>query len=376
MNSVLQTRVLSPGSRLLALIAAILSITGCTLAPGMKFSDQPPQPGVQPVLKEITPKLLQEEREAEGKAVDSEAVALFADPKPYVVGPGDILSVHLLDQSDTPSFSVTMAPIPNNQADSMVTTGFAVDQQGEVYLPYVGPVKVGGMTLRDLYFELHRKYTKYIKHPNFTIQISSYRSKRIFVTGEVNSPGPVPITDIPMTLPEALGMARGWTQSGDPGAIEIDRAGKQYIVNIPEMTSHGLNPMKILLKDGDFVRVPSLEESKVYVIGDVVRPSALRRPNSHLTLNDALNDAGGVNPDSGNPGQIYVVRHASDKHPEIYHLDASSPVALALADSFQLHAKDVVYVDAAPLARWNRVINLILPTATLVVDSKYLNIIK
>lgn len=359
-----------------ALSALALLFSGCAVVPGMKYSDQAPQPDVQPILKEITPGLLEEERKQESKSIGMGPAALIASPIPYVVGPGDVLSINLLDHIEAPSVSVMMAPIPNSQADSMVLNGYAIDQDGDVYLPYVGGVKVAGLTLRELYAELRKQFAKYIRRPNFTVQIASYRSKRVYVTGQVNAPGPIPITDIPMTLPEALGMARGWTQLGDPGAIEINRDGKQYVVNIPEMTSHGVNPMRILLKDGDYVRVPSLEESKVYVIGDVVKPSALLRPNSRLTLNDALSEAGGINPASGNPGQVYVVRHASDKHPEIYHLDASSPVALALADSFQLHPRDVVYVDAVPLARWNRVISLILPTAQLVVDSKYLNLYK
>jgi polysaccharide export outer membrane protein len=351
-------------------------VSACSLAPGMKYSDSPPAPGVRPVLKEITPQLLKDERDAKSRAIDSDAAALFADPKPYTVGIGDVLAINMMGQRDMPSVSVILAPIPNSQADSMVTSGFAVDQDGEVYLPYVGAVKVAGLTMRDLHAELARQFAKYIRKPDFTVHISSYRSKRVFISGEVRTPGVVPIIDIPMTLPEALSMAGGWTSLGDPGSVEIDRNGKQYVVNIPQLTEHGMNPSRILLQNGDLVRVPSLEESKVYVIGDVVRPSALLRPNSHLTLNDALSGAGGVNPESGNAGQVYVVRHASDSRPEIYHLDASSPVALALADSFELRAKDVVYVDAAPLARWNRVISLILPTAQLVVDSKYLNLYK
>jgi polysaccharide export outer membrane protein len=50
--------------------------------------------------------------------------------------------------------------------------------------------------------------------------------------------------------------------------------------------------------------------------------------------------------------------------PEIYHLDISSPMALALAEGFDLRDRDVVYVDPVPLVRWNRVISLILPSAT------------
>ena len=49
--------------------------------------------------------------------------------------------------------------------------------------------------------------------------------------------------------------------------------------------------------------------------------------------------------------------------PEIYHLDASSAAAYALAESFELESRDVVFVDPVPLVLWNRVISLILPSA-------------
>ena len=48
----------------------------------------------------------------------------------------------------------------------------------------------------------------------------------------------------------------------------------------------------------------------------------------------------------------------------------SALVALALAENFELQPKDVVYVGAHPLALWNRVISLILPSAALLKTSK------
>ena len=340
----------------------------------MQYSSDVPQSGMQPILKEITPDLLQQEREARQKYDDAQITALFAEPHPYKVGVGDVLTVNLIGDTDVPTVSVMTAPIPNSAADSLVPSGYAVDQDGNIHLPYVGAVKVAGLTLRDVYAELNQQFSKYIRKPEFTVQISSYRSKRVYIAGEVKSPGVLPVIDIPMTLPEALGRAGGYTDMGNQGAIEIDRDGKRYTVDIPELTAHGINPSHILLKNGDMVRVPSREESEVFVIGDVTKPSVVLPVNAHLTLNDALGQAGGVDPSTSDPRQIFVIRNVSDKHPEVFHLDAATPVALALAASFELHAKDVVYVDAAPLARWNRVISQVLPSAQLVVDAKYLNV--
>jgi polysaccharide export outer membrane protein len=60
---------------------------------------------------------------------------------------------------------------------------------------------------------------------------------------------------------------------------------------------------------------------------------------------------------------VFVVRPAgANGKPQVFHLDARSPVALAYAEGFALRPKDVVFVDSSQLVRWNRVISLVLPT--------------
>lgn len=352
-------------------------LAACNMAPGMSINSEVTQPGVTPVIKEITPQLLQEEREARDKFIDQTVTALFSDSAPYRIGINDVVSVVLFGQHEmTSNVSVMMAPIPNTVADSLVTSGYAVDSEGQIHLQYVGAVKVAGLTEHEVHDLLVQEYSKYIRKPELNVRVESYRSKRLYVDGEIKNPGVLPIIDIPMTLPEALSRAGGATTSGDLGSVDINRAGKRYVINVPQLTAHGVDPSRILLENGDLVRVPPREESKVFVLGDVTKPSTLLPHNGRLTLNEALGEAGGVSTLGGEPRQIYVVRHTSDLHPLVYHLDAASPVALALAESFELQAKDVVFVDATALTRWNRVVNLVLPTAQLVVDSKYMSIIK
>ena len=179
-------------------------------------------------------------------------------------------------------------------------------------------------------------------------------------------PGLQAVNDIPMTLPEAINRAGGFTAAADRSTVSISRNGSTTVINLQQLTALGINPSSILLSTGDLVRVLSREDSKVYVMGEVTRPVAQTLRNGRLTLNEALGEAGGVNTLSGDPRQIYVVRNAPDGQPEIYHLDARSPVAYALAEGFELKSRDVVYVDPSNLVRWNRVISLILPSASIV----------
>jgi polysaccharide export outer membrane protein len=56
-----------------------------------------------------------------------------------------------------------------------------------------------------------------------------------------------------------------------------------------------------------------------------------------------------------------VIRGGPDKQPQVWHLDATSPVSMLLAKQFELEPKDVVYVDAGGLVRFSRVLDLLLP---------------
>lgn len=181
--------------------------------------------------------------------------------------------------------------------------------------------------------------------------------------GEVKSTGLVVIDDIPPTLPEVISRAGGITPLGDHSRISIARAGKVHWVDLPRLAKLGLNPSTIMLSNGDMVRVSPREESKVFVIGEVTKPVTLMLRNGHLSLNEALGEAGGVSSQTGNANQIYVIRNANDAQPIVYHLDGHSPVMFALAEGFELKAQDVIYVDAAPMVRFNRIISLILPSA-------------
>jgi polysaccharide export outer membrane protein len=98
-------------------------------------------------------------------------------------------------------------------------------------------------------------------------------------------------------------------------------------------------------------------------------PKALPMNNGSLTLAQALGEAGGLNQLSASSRQVYVIRNANQKEPLVFNLDAGSPVALAMAEQFELNPRDVVFVDASGLARYNRIISLILPTAATAASS-------
>jgi len=177
------------------------------------------------------------------------------------------------------------------------------------------------------------------------------------------------VTDVPPDLTEVIARAGGFAPEADLGGVTVTRGRDTLRLDLQSLYYGGDLRANVRLKHGDIVNVPERRAARVFVTGEVIRPTALPMPRGDMTLADALADAGGVNPLSAAAGQVFVIRAGEDSRPQIYHLNAAAPDALLLADQFPLRARDVVYVDAAPVVRWSRMINNILPSATFLRDT-------
>ena len=113
----------------------------------------------------ITPPLLL------GQTADRAAVV------DYVVGAQDVLTITSYDQAD-------------------LSGKFTVEADGTFTYPLIGRFKAGGLTLRGVEDALKRRLTDegYFKHPQITVTIETYRSRKLFIIGEVRSPGTYPLS--------------------------------------------------------------------------------------------------------------------------------------------------------------------------------------
>jgi polysaccharide export outer membrane protein len=383
-----RTPLLSTGASMLSVrqavcVLAICSLAACSMAPGMSFRDSTGSTGstgasdrttagggganvsgsqsVPPGnTVEITDELVAKQQAALPTTIPTEVEKLFGKPSPYVLGPGDVLSIVVWDH---PELTMpTVAAGADAVGAGSMTSGYTVDNNGKIQFAYVGMLPVQGLTESEAREALATKLGKYLRDPQVTLRIQAYRSKRVYVDGEVRTPGLQMLNDSPMTLPEAINRAGGFTTTADRSTIGVTRGDVTVKVNIPDLIAKGVNPSQILLRDGDMVRVFAASDSKVFVLGEVVHASTISLNNGRLTLNEALGDAGGINQNSGDAKQVYVVRGKGQPKPTVYHLDASTPAAMALADNFELKPNDVVFVDASSLVRWSRVFSLLLPT--------------
>ncbi|HTN65832.1 MAG TPA: polysaccharide biosynthesis/export family protein [Burkholderiaceae bacterium] len=355
-----------------SLLVILPVLAACAaIAPGMHMDTNamPEQetPQVKATLQPITQQLVRQEKERRQQEASADISGLTAPSGTYRLAAGDILAIVVWNHPELAAAVMSMPATGiigiDNASTSSLPAGFVVDQNGMLQFPFVGSMKAAGMTVDELRNQLTSQLARFIKQPDVTVRVQAYRSQRVYVTGEVKTPGLQSINDVPMTLPEALSRSGGTLPTADRGAIEVTRGGKTYHVNLPQLTARGIDPNSIILDNGDVVRVAPRDEGQVFVLGEVTVPRALPMKDGRLTLNDALGEAGGLSTITAGARHVYVVRSSPDMDPLVYHLDARSPVSFVLAENFELQRKDVVYVDAHPLANWNRVISLILPGA-------------
>ena len=317
-----------------------------------ELADEAPQGA----LTQITPELVNKLQGLRGAEVQDEVKRLFAAGKTYTIGPGDVLNIIIWGH---PELALTSAQ--SNSADE-VGNGYNVSPDGMIQFPFLGPVKVAGLTENQTRELLAQRLSRYITNPQLTVRIQAYRNGRVYIDGEVRNPGLHTQNDIPLTLPEAINRAGGFTAQADRSSIALTRQGVTTHINLAQLIRSGVNPNEILLEGGDMIRVLSQDDSKVFVLGEVLTPGTQFLRDGYLSLGEALGNSQGLNPTSASASQVYVLRRGNEGQPQIYHLDATSPTALILADGFPLKSRDVVFVDPAPVVRWNRVISMLLPS--------------
>ena len=110
------------------------------------------------------------------------------------------------------------------------------------------------------------------------------------------------------------------------------------------------------------VNVTGFSSQRIYVLGEVARPQKISLNETPLSLADALGLVNGLNNNTSNSSEVYVIRQGSiNQQPRIFRADFSTPATFLIASEFYLVSKDIIYVNASGTAKWNRVISQFFP---------------
>lgn len=338
-----------------------LVFSACTLTPGSHVPSNTfgaslrseENDGLRATRIMITPALVKRLEDVHQTAQIS-ATPNF-DQYAYRIQAGDVLSVVVWDH---PELTAPFGSFNNAQEQ-----GNVVREDGTIYYPFIGAVQAGGRTALEIRNEMEVRLSKYIESPQVDVRVAGYRSQRVFIAGSVLQPGTLPITDVPLTIVDAINAAGGLADQADLFDVRLSRGDTTYIVPLYEILFEGNTSQNAVLKHGDVVHVAPNEQRQIFLMGEVLQPQAISLTNRPMSLTQALAAVGGIQEARADGRGVYVIRNSEyEDIVDVYQLDISRAWAFALGDQFVLEARDVVYVSAAPITRWNRWVSNILPS--------------
>ena len=256
----------------------------------------------------------------------------------YLLGPGDQVQIDIFD-------------VP--ELSSGTAGNYLVSIDGTIRLPWVGGVRVQGMSLDQASNAIAKAYASYIRDPMVTLKLASARTLRVSVAGEVKRPGayvisPTSQTNAPQTtdttgtttagtsgnqwptVSQAIQSAGGITQFADLRQVQVrrpqpDGSVELIDINLWDLIRQGNLNQDVRLRDQDAIVIPTatalnnneaiLQGSAnispasvpVNVVGEVGTPGTVQIP-PNTPLNQALMSAGGFDQARARRSRVDLIR--------------------------------------------------------------------
>jgi polysaccharide biosynthesis/export protein len=224
----------------------------------------------------------------------SSTAALSAKYGDMRIMPGDIIAIATYGAPELSTTATTTVDLPGSVATTPVQ-GIKVGAQGEIVLPYLGVVKVGGMTQAEAseYLEKSLKDAGILVNPQVTVELVDSPTRVITVMGEVQHPSTVPAFG-ELRLLDVISACGGFTPLASH-TLTVRRRGQDEPITILLGTDpRNTDETNIPLMAGDTVIVPKV--GSIFVVGQVHTPEAIPlASNTPITVLRAISISGGLN---------------------------------------------------------------------------------
>lgn len=203
---------------------------------------------------------------------------------PYTLRKGDVLRIEVLGYPE-------------------LTRDCAVDVEGNITFPYVGRVKVEGLSIDQTCELLRDRLSKYLTQPQVFVTFLQIAPRNVYVSGVVNMVVNMGVQDLTISkLIASLGID---LSNVDLSKVKLVRGGRVSEIDLSGLLHGELPKNDVVLMENDQIVLPEKSyEAFVKVIGAVRNPG-IYPYKKNMTLLDAISLAGGTTPESS--GKIVLI---------------------------------------------------------------------
>src|SRR5437660_6949988 len=298
-------------------------------------------------------------------------------PKPQqVAGVGDVLNISIFEAAPGGLFTPATAAgaRPGNFVDLPPQ---AVDQKGNIYVPYAGEIPAAARTLPEIQQAIVARLRNRAIEPQVVVSLNQQHSSVVSVLGDVTTPGVLALNSVGERLLALIARAGGPKFEAIESYVTLQRDGKRVRVLLSRVVHDPRENIFIRPNDVIFLTRESPTFTALGALNQNVFGfnSEIPFDVETLTLAQAMGKAGGLNDQQSDPSELYVYRFEDrryleklgvdttrftyDRVPTIYRANLRDPSGYLLASGFQMRTKDVMYVANAKVVDYYKLLTLI-----------------
>jgi len=348
----------------LLLISAIVLLNSCALNTGISENPIEPEnsnnittPNIKIKITDINNLSIDEIEELNAEIIDNDKTkndvlksyyGLYDYVYEYQLGPGDEITINLTETDD-------------------IDGNYLIDPLGMIDLPYVGKIDVKDFTSSELQTKLFNVLTKFYKNPDLQLDIVTFNSSKVYVTGNVRNQLVIDLDDKPIRVLDAIIRANINTTGNDNLASTsgvIRRDDQVYEIDLISAIRGTSGNENFYLKKDDVIFIDRNPNS-IMIFGEINRPGSYY-PYAGYSLTQIISDSG-INQLTADAKNIFVLRenYEEELKIDVFKLNIKNPLNLIPGRNFLLNKRDIIYIPPSDLVKWNRVISLLLPQTDL-----------
>jgi polysaccharide export outer membrane protein len=296
-----------------------------------------------------------------GKTPPREWIAASRGALGQIIAPGDSVAISVWENSGNALLTAPGAPSANLQNN-------LVSAEGNVFVPYVGTVKVSGMSPEHARETIQARLEPLIPAAQVQLAVQPGRQNSVDIVSGVSKSGTYPMLDRSMTVLGLISQGGGVLGSIKNPQVRLLRGSKSYAISLERLLREpGLDTT---LRAGDKLVVEN-DDRYFLALGASGNEELVPFGKDSISALDAVTIAGGLLDLRANPQGVLVLReypasavetasHPGPSHTRVvFNMDLTSADGLFSAGNFPIVSGDLVLATESPLVSARTVLGLI-----------------